>query len=103
MTRLMIVYTLKEGTDERRAIEELEKTRDELPEGAFLEICRRSEPGMDAQLRWMPFGDLVQIMNFPHAWQAQEFDDSEAYESQNRRTKGFFSNIASVSCTVVPD
>lgn len=101
MTRLTKVYTLNPGIEERAAIEQLQKTQDELPEGAVLSLFRRNDKDMQIAIRWLPFGDLVQMIDFPKAWQAQEFDDSEAYQSQNKRTKGFFSNIATISCTLV--
>lgn len=103
MTRLTIVYTLNDGVAEQDAIEQLGKTQQDLPEGAFQQIARRNAQGMDAKVRWAPFGDLVQFIDFPHGWQAQEFDDSEAYAAQEKRTKGFFSNVAFMSCTVVDD
>lgn len=101
MTRLTIVYTLNDGVAEQDAVEQLRKTQQDLPEGAFQQISRRNAQGMDAKIRWVPFGDLVQFIDFPHGWQAQEFDDSETYAAQEKRTKGFFSNVAFLSCTVV--
>lgn len=103
MTRLTIVYTLNEGVLEQDVIEQLQKTQKDLPEGAFQQIARRNGQGMEAKIRWVPFGDLVQFIDFAHGWQAQEFDESEAYAAQKARTKGFFSNIAFLSCTVVDD
>lgn len=101
MTRLMIVYTLNDGIREQDAIEQLRKTQQDLPEGAVQQISRRNSQGIDGKIRWVPFGDLVQLIDFSHGRQAQEFDDSEAYAAQKKRTKGFFSNIAFLSCTVV--
>ena len=101
MRRLMIVYTLVEGTDEHQAIEALQKTQEQLPEGAFQQLCRRNEKDMDQQLRWMPFGDLVQIIDFQKASEAENFDDSSAAIAQRRRCRGMFSNSAAISCTVV--
>lgn len=98
MTRMYILYTLKDGTDFRHAVEVLQKTQDELPEGAFQQLARRDEQGLSEAIPWMPFGDLVQILDFPHAWQAQEFEDSPAGIAQQHRIKGLFSNIASISC-----
>ena len=103
MTRLTIVYTLNEGVSEQDVIEQLQKTKEDLPEGAFQQISRRSAQGMETKIRWVPFGDLVQFIDFAHGWQAQEFDDSEAYAAQRERTKGFFSNVAFLSCTIVDD
>ncbi|MGM9522284.1 MAG: hypothetical protein ACI3VB_07395 [Oscillospiraceae bacterium] len=98
MTRMYIVYTLRKDVDFYSAVEQLQKTQDELPEGAFQQLCRRNEKEMEQMLQWMPFGDLVQIIDFPHAWQAGSFEDTEAYVHQTQRTKGFFSNIAMDSC-----
>ncbi|MCC8064102.1 MAG: hypothetical protein LUF84_00750 [Clostridiales bacterium] len=100
MTRMYIVYTLRQGTDIRKALELLQKTQDDLPEGAFQQLCLRNEKGMAEMLQWMPFGDVVQILDFPHAWQAAEFDDSPAGKAQAQRTKGMFSNIAADSCQI---
>ena len=102
-TRLTMVYTVSENHTLEEAWKELEKTRQDLPEGADLQVCLRSAQGMDTQIRWVPFGDLVQLIDFEHGWQAQRFDDSEAYENQMKRTSGFFSNIAMLSCTMIPD
>lgn len=101
MRRLMIVYTLTKDTDEHQAIEALQKTQNNLPEGAFQQLCRRTEKGMDEQLRWMPFGDLVQIIDFPLASQAEDFDNSDAAKEQRKRCRGMFSNTAAISCTLV--
>lgn len=98
MTRMYIVYTLKQGTDFRHAVEVLQKTQDDLPEGAFQQLCRRNEQGLAEAIPWMPFGDLVQILDFPKAWQAQEFEDSDAGKAQSLRIKGLFSNVAAISC-----
>lgn len=49
----------------------------------------------------MPFGDLVQIIDFETAAQADAFADSPARKAQNKRTRGFFSNIASFTCPMV--
>ena len=49
----------------------------------------------------MPFGDLVQIIDFETAAQADAFADSQAQKSQAQRTRGFFSNIASFTCPLV--
>lgn len=101
MTRMYIVYTLKPDADFRRAVELLQKTQDDLPEGAFQQLCRRDEKGLAETLPWIPFGDLVQILDFPKAWQAREFEDSDAAKAQSARTKGFFSNIAAISCPLM--
>lgn len=101
MTRLRIVYTLNPGVDERDAFERLKKTGEDLPQGAVLQVARRSDPAMELELRWVPFGDLVQIIDFETAAQADAFADSPAQKAQNRRTRGFFSNIASFTCPVV--
>lgn len=103
MTRLTIVYTLNENATEQAAIEALKKTAEELPEGATQKLCRRNEQGMDIKIRWVPFGDLVQFIDFAHGWQAQQFDDSEAYHNQEKRCKGMFSNIAFLSCTLIDE
>ena len=102
-TRVTIVYTVKEDIELRTAMLELEKTRQDLPEGADLQVCLRNAQGMDTQIRWVPFGDLVQFVDFQSGYQAHHFEDSEAYEKQMKRTKGMFANIATLSCTVVPD
>lgn len=98
MTRMYIVYTLREGIDFHHAVQALEKTRAELPEGADQQLCRRNAPEMENSLQWMPFGDLVQILDFPEARQAQGFEASEAFRRQQERTKGMFSNTAAISC-----
>ena len=98
MTRMYIVYTLREGADFHTAVQALEKTRPELPEGTGQQLCRRNDPEMENSLQWMPFGDIVQILDFPEARQAQEFEASEAYAHQKARTKGMFSNAAAISC-----
>ena len=103
MTRLTIVYTLNDNIQRRDAAQQLELTQKDLPEGACLQVTQRSAPGMDTKIRWVPFGDLVQFIDFVHARQAQEFDESEAYAAQQRRTKGFFSNVTFLSCTVIGD
>jgi hypothetical protein len=99
----MIVYTLTDATTDVEALAQLRKTAEMLPEGATENVCRRSEQGMDVKLQWVPFGDLVQTIDFPHGWQAQQFDDSEAYHDQERRCKGMFANIAFLNCTVIDD
>lgn len=98
MTRMYIVYTLQGGADFRRAVEALERTRPELPQGTAMQLCRRNDPEMENSLQWMPFGDLVQILDFPEARQAQGFEASEAYRRQLENTKGMFSNTAAISC-----
>ena len=101
MKRLRIVYTLSPGTEEREAMEQLRRTQEELPQGASLWVYRRSDPIMEQELRWVPFGDLVQIIDFETAAQADAFADSPARKAQNKRTRGFFSNIASFTCPMV--
>lgn len=101
MTRMYIVYTLKPDTDFYHAVAELQKTQDDLPEGAFQQICRREEKGLSEAIPWIPFGDLVQILDFPEAWQAQTFEDSKAGLAQQARIKGLFSNIAAIACPLV--
>lgn len=101
MTRLRIVYTLNPDVDERDAFEQLKKTGEDLPQGAVLQVARRSDPAMELELRWVPFGDLVQIIDFETAAQADAFTDSPAQKAQNTRTRGFFSNIASFTCPLV--
>lgn len=101
MKRLRIVYTLSPGTEEREAMEQLRRTQEELPQGASLWVYRRSDPIMERELRWVPFGDLVQIIDFETAAQADAFADSQAQKSQAQRTRGFFSNIASFTCPLV--
>ena len=101
MKRLRIVYTLDPGTGEREAMEQLCRTQEDLPRGAALQVYRRSDPAMELELRWVPFGDLVQIIDFETAAQADAFADSLAQKSQNQRTRGFFSNIASLTCPLV--
>jgi hypothetical protein len=103
MTRLTIVYTLQENASEQAAIQALRQTAEDLPEGAQQKICRRSEQGMDIKIRWVPFGDLVQFIDFCHGWQAQKFDDSEAYRNQQQRCKGMFSNVAFLSCALIDE
>jgi hypothetical protein len=98
---MYIVYTLSKDTDFQHAVNVLQKTQDDLPEGAFQQLCRRNEQGLQEAIPWMPFGDLVQILDFPSAWQAQEFEDSDAGKAQNERTKGLFSNVAAISCPIV--
>ena len=101
MTRMYIVYTLKPDVDFYRAVGELQKTQDDLPEGAFQQLCRRDEKGLQEAIPWIPFGDLVQILDFPHTWQAHEFEDSSAGKAQHERTKGLFSNVAAIACPLV--
>jgi len=101
MKRLRIVYTLNPGIEEREAMEQLRKTQEELPQGASLWVYRRSDPIMEQELRWVPFGDLVQVIDFETAAQADTFPDSEAQKSQNKRTRGFFFNVASFTCPLV--
>ena len=101
MTRMYIVYTLKPEADFRRAVELLQKTQDELPEGVFQQISRRSEQGLQEAIPWMPFGDLVQILDFPQTRQALEFEDSPAYLAQKERTRGLFSNAAAINCPII--
>jgi hypothetical protein len=103
MTRLTVVYTLNPNANEHDAIEALRKTEADLPEGAVQNLCRRNEQGMDIKIRWVPFGDLVQFIDFAHGWQAQQFDTSEAYHKQEARCKGMFSNIAFLSCTLIDE
>ncbi len=101
MKRIRIVYTLNPGIEEREAMEQLLKTKEDLPQGAALSVYRRSDPSMALELRWVPFGDLVQVIDFESAAQADAFDGSKAQKSQNRRTRGFFSNVASFTCPLV--
>ena len=101
MTKLRIVYTLNPGVSERDALEQLRKTEEDLPQGAALWVGRRSEPSMELELRWVPFGDLVQIIDFETAAQADAFEDSAATKAQHKRTRGLFSNVASCTCPIV--
>ena len=102
-TRLTVVYTVNEGHTDQEALEALMRTQEDLPKGAVQQIVPRNQPGMDVKIRWVPFGDLVQFIDFEHGYEAQEFDDSIAYHNQEKRCKGLFSNIAFLSCTVVDD
>lgn len=103
MTRLTVVYTLNENTAWQDAAAALKRTEEDLPEDAKMRICRRNEQGMDIKIRWVPFGDLVQFIDFAHGWQAQQFDESEAYQKQEKRCKGMFSNIAFLNCTLIDE
>ena len=103
MTRLLIVYTLAEGTTLRQAVDTLLETGKDLPEGVVMGIYDRGDAQVAYQLRWIPYGDIVQVLEFPSAKEADEFQDSEAGKAQRLRCRHMFSNQSSVTFPIVEE
>ncbi len=98
MTKMYIVYTLQDNTDFQQAANALEETVSDLPNGVSQKLRPRNDPEMQKAIPWIPFGDLVQILDFHESWQALEFETSQAYSHQKERTKGMFSNVTTIQC-----
>ena len=101
MTRLLIVYTLAEGVTVQKAVDTLLETRKDLPADVTMGIYDRGAAEVAYQLRWIPYGDIVQMLEFPTAAQADAFQETEAAKAQRLRCRHLFSNQSAVTFPVV--
>ena len=101
MTRLLIVYTLAQDVPVQKAVDALLETGKELPGTVTMGIYDRSAAEVAGQLRWIPYGDLVQVLEFPEAAQADAWQDTETAKAQRRRCRHMFSNQSALTFPIV--
>jgi hypothetical protein len=97
MTRCVSIYALNDMEYINKAKTLLSEIKKFLPEGVFVEVYAKGDGNIPESLpRWV-FGDLVQIIEFPAAYQATEFQESKAFKEQQKMTGGLFSNVTTTS------
>jgi hypothetical protein len=98
MTRCITVYALNNIEDMAKAITLLNQTAAFLPEGAVLKVYRVGDADLpESETQSWLFGDLVQVIDFPMAHQATQFQSSDAFKRQSKAAADLFSNIISTS------
>jgi len=97
--RYITLYTLINPEDAEKAKRILEAPGKHLPGGASLRVYLRGvvNPNETALISTYGYGDVAQIIDFPSAEQARDFQNSVTFREQQEASKGVFSNYTTTT------